>query len=199
LDEIDFDATDNQLLELLQQPFYFTQHCDMTVSDLHFPDDEQNFVVNLKQQIVVAFAHKIVDAEQYEHLATDQFGSKTVSVTRTGATLSAIVDGPRPVPMLVKRQYDGSADDGAHVVDMDSREHVTATFAEGVVSTYRMEQTHQFPGRRTRDDLADDAERAENMRHAEADGMRDSATHAYTHMDERDQHKERFAGRRRRL
>jgi hypothetical protein len=122
-----------------------------------------------------------------------QFGSKTVSVTRTGATLSSIVDGPRPVPMLVKRQYDGSANDGAHVVDMDSREHATATFAEGVVSAYRMEQTHQFPGRRTRDDLADDAERAENMRHAEADGMRDSSTHAYTHMDERDQHKERFA------
>jgi hypothetical protein len=114
---------------------------------------------------------------------------KTVSVTRTGDVLSAIVDGPRPVQMHVKRQYDGKADDGAHLVDMDSREHATASFAGGVVSTYRMEQTHQFPGRRTRDDLAEDAERAENMRHAEADGMR---APEYTHMDERDQHKERF-------
>jgi hypothetical protein len=175
---------------MLQQPFYFTQHCDMTVSDVHFPDEEQNFAVNLKQQVVVAFAHKVVDAEQYHHLTSDQFGPKTVSVTRTGDVLSAIVDGPRPVQMHVKRQYDGKADDGAHLVDMDSREHATASFAGGVVSTYRMEQTHQFPGRRTRDDLAEDAERAENMRHAEADGMR---APEYTHMDERDQHKERFA------
>lgn len=186
MDGVDTEAADAQLLELLQLPFYFTQHCDMLVSDLHFPDDEQNFAVNLKQQVVQAFAHKVVDAAEYEHLASDQFGDKTVRVTRSGDTFVSVADGARPVPMLVKRQNDGAGERGEHLVDMDTRETAAATLSDGVLRTYRMEQTHQFPGRNTRDELANDAARAENVR----DGM---AAHEFTRMDERDQHKERFA------
>lgn len=191
LEGVDESAADAQLLELLQKPFYFTQHCDMVVSDLHFPEDEQAFAVNLKQQVVQAFAHKVVDAAEYEHLASDQFGDKSVRVTRVGDSFVSVSDGARPVPMRVKRQSDGPGLNGEHFVDMDSREHAQAALDAGVMRSYRMEQTHQFPGRHTRDDLADDAARAENIKHADdVDGM---DAREFTRMDERDLHKERFA------
>ncbi len=155
--------------------------------------DEQNFAINMKQQLVTAFAHKIVDAAEYEHLSSDQFGEKTVRVSRVGDSLRSISDGPRAVPMSVKRQYNSDTNSAVHHVDMDSREQATAVFADGVVKSYKMEQTHLFPGRQTRDEMAEHAQRAENIRHAEKDGMNDHETRTYTHTDERDNHNERFA------
>ena len=71
---------------------------------LTFAADEQKFAVNMKQQLAASFAHTVRDADQYEHVASDQFGEKTVRVQRDGAKLSSVSDEPRPIQMRFKRQ-----------------------------------------------------------------------------------------------
>ena len=189
---IDAAAADSQLLELLQRhSFYFTQHCDMSVSDVHFPRDEQKFAVNMKLQLAAAFAHKVHDAASYEHATADQFGDKTVRVERSGNRLRSVADAPRPVRVRFKRQNDGSAADGSHVVHFDEDESVDALFDGGVVHSYQRWQVHEFPGRQTRDEMAADAERAMNMRAAEMDSG--EAFDDTVHTDARDEPDERYA------
>ena len=191
-----------------------TQHCTMEVTDIHYPDDEAAFAVNLKNQLVKSFSHRLandVEADAETGVATytqnerDHLGEKRVTyehvppsemmkrrrrrdaavVPDDVLTVVAQHNDPRSVPMSVKG-LDGERAPSHHV-DLDQTERKQTQFRDGVVVGIELEQLHEFPGKATKDEMATQANAAANVHYDT------SRLEQPPHTDARSEHDERFA------
>jgi len=190
---VDSTAADAQLLELLQKDFYYTQHCNMEINNVHYPEDEQKFAINLKSQLIKSFSHQLLAKSTYHQMEQDTLGEVRMEysheATDDGAGVHVTVqhNAARPVDMKVK----GITNDGdRHQVDLDQSSRKRSLIRDGVVHSIELLQEHEFPGKNTRDEMARQAQEAETYNHAEADNMQDNSHTVADHRDVRD---ERYA------